>query len=457
MKKSRELALQMLARIEASDAYTGILLDAELRISSLDARDKALVTELVYGVTRWRKTLDWYVAQVCKKPLRKAHPWLRHILRLGCYQLLFLDKIPASAAINESVNLAGTYGKKIGMPAQTAKGFVNATLRNLERRRATLRLPETLTDPVERLATAYSYPEWIVTRWIARFGQAGAERACQINNRPSPLIIRVNTVKTTRAELARSLESRVKSVIPLPGELPGLVLSGHPPVAELPEYQQGHFTVQNAASLVISLLLDPQPGETVLDACAGSGTKTSHLGELMQNQGKILAVDRHAGKLQKLRENCHRLGIRIVETHCDDVSQLSWHYFQAKQTVDRILVDAPCSGLGVLRKHPEAKWTTEDRLMLELQQVQVRLLSDVARVLHPGGVLVYSTCTTEPEENEQVVEKFLSLDRTYRIDSVSPYLPENLHPCVTQEGFLRIDPPQPYFDGFFGARLLKVS
>jgi len=457
MKNSRELALQLLVRIESGKAYTGVLLDAELRKSALDARDKALVTELVYGVVRWRKTLDWYLDQVCKKPVPQANLWLRQILRLGGYQLLFLNKIPPSAAINEAVKLAGTYGRKAGIPARTAKGFVNAALRQLDRSRETLQLPETLPDPIARCATRYSYPEWLITRWVARLGAAGTEDACRINNQPAPLTIRVNTLKTSLPELQQTLAPTVKSVTALPDLLPGFILSGHPPIAELPGYQNGLFTVQNAASILIARLLDPQPGETVLDACAGSGTKTTHLAELMQNRGAITAVDRHAGKLRKLQENCQRLGVTIVQTACEDVTTFSRQAVQEKREFDRILLDAPCSGLGVLRRHPEAKWTKQEAQMLEFQQLQLRLLLQTATCLRPGGILVYSTCTTEPEENEDVITQFLQTMPNFQIAPLSDYLPAVLQPSVTREGFLRIDPPQQDFDGFFCVRLVRIA
>jgi len=451
MRNSRELALQILFRIESGKAYIGVLLDTELGKSSLDSRDKALTTELVYGIVRWRKTLDWYLDQVCKKPMRKTHPWLRHILRLGGYQLLFLDKIPPSAAVNESVKLAGKYSSKSKIPARSAKGFVNAALRQLQRSRNKLQSPDTLFDPVARLAITYSFPEWLIKRWVSRFGESGAENACHINNQPSPLIIRVNTLKTSLSELQHTLSSSVKSVTALPAAIPGFVLSGHPPISELPGYQNGYFTVQNAASILIALTLDPQPGEKILDACAGSGTKTTHIGELMKNRGEITAVDIHAGKLQRLRGNCQRLGITIVQTyHGDMTTSLDFQGF------DRILVDAPCSGLGVLRKHPEAKWTKQESQILELQQLQVGLLLHAAKLLRPGGILVYSTCTTEPEENEEVIKKFLQDMKSFQIETLNPYLPDTLQQYVTQEGFLRIDPPQQYFDGFFCARLSRI-
>lgn len=452
MQNSRETALVVLSRIETEQAYAGILLDAELRRSGLDARDRAFATELVYGVLRWQRTLDWYLEQKSAKPLKKLHPWLRRILRIGTYQLFFLDKIPASAAINESVRLAGAYGRKAKLPAQTAKGVVNGILRALQRDRETLRAPNTLADPVQRLCVTYAFPDWLVRRWIARFGEAGAEDACRINNTPARLSVRYNTLQTSAADLTQRLQSSVASFEALPYGLPGFLLEGHPPIADFAEYQQGLLTVQNASSMLIALLLDPQPGAAVLDACAGTGTKTTHLAERMRNSGRILALDAHAGKLERLRAACQRMAVSIVETACGDATQFTP---PGNQAYDSVLVDAPCSGLGVLRRHPEATWTTQESDIRTLSQLQQRLLHQAAGWMTPGGVLVYSTCTTEPEENQQVIQAFLHTHPDVVTESAAPFLPQELHDSLTPEGWLLIDPPASVFDGFFGARLRK--
>lgn len=461
MENSRELAIYILSRLEASHAYLGILLDAELRKSSLNPKDKSLVTELVYGVTRWRKTLDWYLDQVCKKPIDTAHPILRQILRSGAYQLLMLDRIPASAAINESVKLAGQYSQETGLPAKTAKGFVNGVLRQLDRMRQSLKSPDTLTDPVRRIAVAYSFPEWMIARWLTRLGEQATIETCRILNQPSRLTFRVNTLKTTLAEFSEALMSQHISVSPLPGNLPGVVVSGSAAVAEIRAYQQGHGTVQNASSMIITNILDPQPGEHILDMCAGSGTKTTHIAELMKNTGHITAADVYDVKLRQLQENCARLGVSIVRTYHGDMTtsvDLPSIDFHGKSGCDRILLDVPCSGCGVLRKYPEAKWTKQETDIAELQQLQARLLQRAASLLAPdGGVLVYSACTTEPEETTMLLQEFLRHTPHFRIESPVPFLPDMLQKYITPEGFLCIEPPQEHFDGFFCARLACLA
>lgn len=461
MQNSRELALRILARIEAEQGYASIVLDAELQKAAFpDPRDKALVTELVYGVVRWQKRLDWYLDQICQKPIHVSPPWLRHILRIGSYQLLLLDKIPPSAAINESVKLAEKYKKKLNMPSKTAKGVVNAILRQLHRNQAILSSPETIPNTVTRLAVQYSYPEWMVKRWVYRLGEQGAAEYCRIQNQPSHVMLRVNTLKTSLTALQESLAPHVRELTPLPEPLHGFVLAGFPGIAELPCYQQGDWTIQNAASMLVSQILDPKPWENVLEACAGSGIKTAHIGNLMENRGMITAVDIHEKKLERLQENCRRMGVTIVQTYQGDMTthlDLPASHFQDGQGFHRILVDAPCSGLGVLRKHPEAKWTVAEAHIPNLKQLQLRILERTVPLLHAvHGVLVYSTCTTEPEETEQVIAAFLNSNAGFHIEPLSSSLPQELHTCITPEGFLRIEPPREYFDGFFCAKLVRT-
>lgn len=461
MQNSRELAVRILARIEAEQGYANIILDAELRKASLrDPRDNALVTEIVYGVLRWQKRLDWYLDQICKKPMHKSPAWLRHILRVGTYQLLMLDKIPPSAAINESVKLAEKYKKHLKMPVKTAKGVVNGILRQLHRTQETLTSPDMIPDVVTRLAVQHSYPEWMVRRWVQRLGGQRAEACCRIQNYPSHLMVRVNTLKTSFADLRETLIPHVKELTPLPDPLNGFVIAGAAGMSELPGYQQGECTIQNAASMLVSLILDPKPWENILEACAGAGIKTAHIGELMENRGMITAVDIHEKKLKRLQENCQRMGVTIVQPYQGDMTthlDLPASHFQNDQGFHRILVDAPCSGLGVLRKHPEAKWTVEEAQIPDLQQLQLRILQRTVPLLHTvHGVIVYSTCTTEPEETHEVVARFLQSNPGFQIEPLHTYLPPELHACLTSEGFLQIEPPQEYFDGFFCVRLVRA-
>ncbi len=453
MTNARELALNILTRIEDEQAYINLLLDAELQKTKfIDARDAGFVTELAYGVVRWQRRLDWLLDQVCNRPMQKTDPELRRLLRLGAYQLLMLDRVPASAAINETVKLAGKLGKESKLPPQVAKNFVNGVLRQLDRKRGELQAPETISDPVIRLANTHSFPDWMIARWIGRLGEDGAAEYCRRQNQPTSLTLRVNLLKTSTKNLREQFVQRGFNVEALPGNLPGLVVSGAPPTLE---FEQGLCVAQNASAMLISLILDPRPGEHVLDACAGSGVKATHLADLMRNQGHLTAADLHEGKNRRLLALCERLGISNVRTVCSDMTTARNLPGMPDAGYDRILVDAPCSGFGVLRKHPEAKWTRQEAHINDMAVLQLRLLLNAANLLKHGGALVYSACTTEPEENEQVIAEFLKQTDGFRIESPAPLLPSEFHPWITPEGFLRIEPPDGNFDGFFCARLVR--
>lgn len=443
---ARELALAILYQVEVKKAYADLALDAELRRSSLSPEDKALVTELVYGVLRWQKNLDWQLEQVCTKPLKKTTPWIRNILRLGAYQLLFLTRVPGFAALNESVKLA----KKVGYPG--SHNLVNAILRALDRERNRLTFPDLEKDPVAHIAVKYSHPEWLVKRWIYRYGVDRTIRWCRANNQPPDLAIRMNPLKTDPVTLRKELEKEVTTVIPLPFDLPGFILKDHPPIATLSAYGLGWFTVQDPGSMLITRILDPQPHETILDACAGLGTKTTQMAEQMKNTGTILAVDLNASKIKLLEENCRRLGITSVTSRIGDITQLK---DLSGRSFHRILVDAPCSGCGVFRRHPESKWRVTEEQILRLQSLQLTLLNAVAPLLASQGILVYSTCTTEPEENEEVVEKFLQTQSEFQTEPVEEYLPRILSPLVTEGAYLKTYLYPEVFNGFFCARLRK--
>lgn len=450
---ARELALAILYQVEVEKAYAELALDTTLKRSSLRSEDKALVTELVYGVLRWQKNLDWHLERICTKPLKKTSPWIRNILRLGAYQLLFLTKIPAFAALNESVELA----KKAGYPG--AHNFVNAVLRALDRQRVDNRpehplssFPELEENPIAHIALTYSHPEWLVQRWLHRYGIDRTIRWCQANNQTPTLAIRMNPLRTTLKDLQEALKKEVKFIEPLPFNLPGFVIKGHPPVATLSAYQKGLFTVQDPGSMLISQILDPQPYEIILDACAGLGTKTTHLAELMGNCGTIIATDRNAGKIRLLQESCQRLGITIVKPRVADITQLK---DLNGQPFHRILVDAPCSGCGVFRRHPESKWRITEEQIRHLQMIQTALLTAVAPYLIAEGTLVYSTCTTEPEENEEVVERFLQVHPEFNVESVEFYLPESLRASIREGPYLKTYLYPEVFNGFFCARLRR--
>jgi 16S rRNA (cytosine967-C5)-methyltransferase len=435
----RETALTILCRTEE-----GIFADAALALArqKLDARDSAFLLELVYGTLRNRSLLDWTLNRFSAKPVDTTDAWTRNILRLAAYQMLFLDRVPVSAAVNTAVELAKAHGNK--------HGYVNGLLRGLDRKRSTIGQPDH-ADPVMRLAIQYSHPLWLVKRWVARFGTEIAESMLRANNLPAPLTIRTNTLRTTRQALRAALEAEGVTIAETDHAPVGLNILATPQwLRTLQAYRDGWFVVQDQAAQLIGLLLSPQPGDTVLDACAAPGGKTTHLAELMQDRGAVVALELDASRMVKIRENSRRLGLTSVATVQGDATA-----FQVG-SYDRVLIDAPCSGLGVLRRHPDGRWNKTEQTVDEHGRLQRRILQNCSALLKPGGTLVYATCTTEPAENDEVIDWFLGgPGNTFTIDDPRPLLPQAATALVDNRGFFRTVPSAPDMDGFFGVRMVK--
>jgi 16S rRNA (cytosine967-C5)-methyltransferase len=438
MDKPREKALQILCRIEEGTFADGLLEQARRQF---EHRDNAFIHELVYGVLRTRSRLDWTLDRFSAQPVSKTDIRTRNILRLGAYQMLFLDRVPVSAAVNTCVELAKEHGRK--------NGYVNGLLRNLDRKRGEIgELAD--SDPEQRLSLLHSHPAWLVKRWVKRFGLDRTEELLRDNNRPSPLVIRTNTLRTSREELKAALEPDGAEVVLTQWSPLGLELRSGPELRSLKAYQAGWFLVQDEAAQLIGFMLDPRPGEAVLDACAAPGGKATHLAALMQNSGTVIALESDPGRISRIGENSDRLGTTIVRSVLADAIKYREGSF------DKVLIDAPCSGLGVLRRHPDGRWSKKEELIRERAKVQREILKNCASLLKPGGALVYATCTTEPEENEQIIASFLAeTPGQFRIDDPRPLLPEQARKLVDDDRFFRTFPAAPEVDGFFGARLLK--
>ena len=441
VSQARYEALRILVRVEQDKAFADIVLEHALDLARLDARDNALCTEIVYGTLRWRRHLDWRLAPHLNRPLAKVDPWVRALLRLTAYQLLFLDRVPRWAAVDEAVSIARLKSTQPG-PAE----FVNAVLRALTRAGAPPPLPAL---PVEALATRLSFPDWLASRWIARYGPAEAEALMTAMNERPPVIVRANALRVSREDLARRLrdeelaETRPTALAP-----EGLVvLRGH--VVQWRAFNEGWCTIQDEASMLIARLLDPQPDELVADACAAPGTKATHMAELMRNRGKILAMDPHAGRLKLLARAAARLGATIIEAHMGPVTSFAPRW---KARCDRALVDAPCSNLGVLRRNPEVKWRRTQDDLARLPEKQHEILTAAASLVRPGGRLVYATCSLEPEENEGVVAAFLEQHVGWRVDS-----PADFPVAPDPGGFIRCVPHVHGTDGFTAIRLRRHS
>jgi len=436
---ARDVALKIINEVDADGAYANIALARELGRRPLGDLDRRFVTELVYGTVKAGATLDWILAHYSRRPLAKVEPVIRNILRMGAYQLFFLSRVPASAACNQAVELAKKYGH-----AGTVK-FVNAVLRSAARAPEKVAFPEPAKDPSGYLALKYFHPAWLTARWLARLGFDETEALCRANNATPPLSLRTNTLRIGRDELLARLAAEGAAGEASRWTPEGIVCREYPALAGLASLREGLFQVQDESSMLVAHVVGPRPGEFVIDACGAPGGKSTHLAALMEDRGRVLSIDLHAHKLKLTAENAARLGIGSIETRAMDATKLATLY--AGQA-DRVLVDAPCSGLGVLRRKPDSRWRKSESMLRDLPRLQAAILASAAACVKPGGVLVYSTCTTEPEENEGVVRAFLATRGDFSPAHAGSFLP------VPQAGeMVQLWPHRNGVDGFFIARL----
>lgn len=431
--------------MERKGAYANLVLQKSTSNLALSARDAALLTELVYGVLRRQNTLDWVIEQFSRRPVASMNYVVRHILRLGVYQLLFLERVPVSAACNESVELARIWG--LGGLA----GFVNGLLRNIARRRNEITYPDPGQDLARHISVKFSHPAWLVERWLQRFGRDETIALCMANNEPPPVVLRCNTLRIEPEVLFQRLEQDGVAAQPSPLLPEALRVTPHVSLASLPSFQAGFFAVQDESSMLASLVLQPEPGSVVIDACAGPGGKTAHLAQLMMNRGSLLAFDVHQHRLLLIDDACRRLGITIVSSRLQDMAEPP---VDMLGKADYLLVDAPCSGLGVIRRRPDLRWKIREQDLAGHNAQQIRILNGASRCLKPGGVMLYSTCSTEPEENGEVVAAFLDSHSCWQAVDLAGLLPPSFRidgddlPMLKQ-GRLQLLPQRHGTDGFF--------
>jgi 16S rRNA (cytosine967-C5)-methyltransferase len=442
----RQLAFVALRDVHKG-SYADVALDRVLQKANLSAPDRRLMTELVYGCTRRLRTLDTLIDQLGKKKSHEQPKDLRTILHLGLYQLRYQARIPASAAVNTTVQLA----KENGFAGLT--GFVNGMLRNYIRCAETsidpLRLPE---HPIARLGIVHSFPDWIIQVWIDQFGVAETEKLCIWMNQTPAIDLRVNPLRTSTSKVETALQAAGFSSQCFPDLPQALRLLDNPgPIQNLPGFCEGWWSVQDSSAQLVSHFLDPQPGEVIIDACAAPGGKTTHIAELMQDRGNVWACDRTPSRLRKLQENIQRLNLNSIKICIGDSRNLP----QFINSADRVLLDAPCSGLGTLHRHADARWRQTPETIQELSTLQKELISHTSTFVKNGGVLVYATCTLHPTENEAVIESFLAENANWQIEPLSINSP--FFAYSTPQGWLKVLPHQHGMDGFFMARLRKTN
>ncbi|HEX7230776.1 MAG TPA: 16S rRNA (cytosine(967)-C(5))-methyltransferase RsmB [Candidatus Binatia bacterium] len=443
----RARAAEILTQVDTQKAYADILLDRALKNDAMDERDRALLTEIVYGTLRWRGKIDAELAKYLNRALFRTDARVRNVLRLTCYQLLFLRRVPDYAAVSEAVEIAKLYG------GQKTASFVNGVLRNLLRSKP--------PDPIRSenqssfsLAAEYSHPEWLVKMWTAQFGLESAASLMRANNDKPPLVVRANSLKCSREQLLVFLREAGITAKPTCQSPQGVSIQSAGTVENLPGFTEGLFQVQGESSQLIAALLSAMPGERILDACAAPGGKTTHIAETMKDRGEIIAIDKSAAGISKLRENLTRLGINSVRAYRADVSRQLDDDFSGPY--DRILVDAPCSGFGTLRSHPEIKWHRNLGDVRRLSALQSKILDCVAPHLRRGGILVYATCTLTLEENERNVESFLVRHPEFELQNAASYLPSEAQ-SMSRGHFFEALPNRHDTDGFFAARMKRAG
>lgn len=440
----RHAAFIVLSALSGSDLHADDLIDQQLSRNLLQGPDRGLFAELVFGVLRQQGALDHYLGQLVQQPLQQLEIPVLLVLRLGLYQLLQLDRVPAHAAVHTTVELA----KKI---VPRAAGLVNGVLRSFQRRQAELTLPDPVSRPLDWLAATYSLPAWLAGQWLQQLSREEATALAAASNEIPPLTLRTNTLKVTRHTLLeRFLEAGIAAA-PCHLAPEGIQLLERCQVMLLPGFNEGLFTVQDEASQLIGHLLAPRPGERILDMCAAPGGKATHLAQLMLDQGQVLATDLNQRRTRKIQEAAQRLGLHSITASAADALTPG---YQHGQLFDRILLDAPCSGLGVIRRNPEAKWRLAPAELTRCAGRQRELLAVAAGLLKPGGVLVYATCSTAVEEDEAVVDDFLSRHPQFMIENSAQFFPDSQELC-TAAGYLRTWPHLHGTDGFFAARLKR--
>lgn len=445
---ARDIALDILVKVEQQGAYSNLLLNSSLQKSALSREDAGLVTELVYGTISRMNTLDYVLEEFVSKGIAKLQPWVRNLLRLSLYQIMYLDRIPSHAAVNEAVNIA----KKKGH--EGISGMVNGVLRSVLRAGDLPVIPDGLS-PAKRISIQYSHPKWLVKRWITEYGVDTAEAICAANNEPPAVSVRVNTTMISREALLsqmieQGLQASASEVSPY-----GIVVKGGGNLALSSWYRDGYLSVQDESSMLVAEAVAPEPGMKVLDCCAAPGGKTAHMGELMKDKGSIFANDLHPHKAKLISDQAARLGLDSVVTGSADALELE-HTLE-HQSFDRILLDAPCSGLGVIRRKPDLKWRKQPEDVASVASLQGQLLQSVSKLLKPGGVLVYSTCTTEQTENSEVVAVFLKQNPDFTSITFTSPLWDRMEGTALAEGEgIQLLPHHYGSDGFYISKLQRV-
>lgn len=442
-KNIREQITDFLVTIEKEKTYAQLLLKQML--VPMEGRDKSFVTEVVYGTLKYQLRLDYIINYFSKTPVHKMKPFIRQLMRMSVYQMFYLDKVPTSAVINEAVKIA----KK--RKFSNLSGFVNGVLRQIDRKRDEMIYPEKEKDLLSYLSVKYSIPTWILQEWLLAYSVDCVEQICASLNKRAEVCIRINSLVTTKEEVEQILTK--ENIILEPGKLLKEALYIHhvDNLQTMPSFKKGMWTVQDESAMLVAQVVSPQPGEHILDMCSAPGGKSLHMAELMQNKGKIISADVHEHKLELIEKNANRMQISIIHPVLQDGTSLRQEWIQA---FDRVLLDAPCSGLGILKRKPDIRYHKHKEDLQAIVSLQKQLIQNAVKYVKEEGILVYSTCTISPQENEEMVKEIIK-NFSLELCDIADTIPEVLKDCYKEKGMLQIYPFVADTDGFFIACFKK--
>lgn len=439
--KARKMAYNVLFDIEKNKNYSNMAINKHFKDCNLDKRDRGFATEIIYGVVENKIYLDYIIDKLSKIKTNKLNLKVKILLRMGIYQILFLDSVSDYAGVNETVNLA----KKID---NRSSGFINAVLRNVIRQKETIG-EVNIEDPVDYLSTKYSYDRWIIRNWISNFGKDFTEDLLEANNEKPSIYLRVNTLKINRDELIQLLEKQEVKCKKVSFIDEAIKVNNLKNIENNELYKKGFFTIQDISSMLVGKVLNPKENSQVIDICSAPGGKTTHIATLMNNTGKVVSRDIYDHKINLIKNSVNRLGLKNVTVELFDALNLDK---ESVEKFDYVLADVPCSGLGIIRRKPEIKYKEKDEFK-DLPKLQREILQNASKYVKVGGTLVYSTCTVQDNENIEVVESFLQSNKRFEFEKI-----ENINVDLENEdkGYIKIYPNVHGMDGFFIAKLKRV-
>lgn len=443
-KNTREIALKILIEINEKGAYSNIALNKYMNLD-ISRIDENFSRKIVYGVLENRLYLDWIISKISKIKIKKIDSTILEILRIGVYQIIFMERIPDSAAVNESVKLSKKYSHSGSV------GYVNGVLRNIVRNKKKIRKVD-IKDPIEYISVKYSHPKWMIKRWLNEFGEEFTLKLCEANNGKVNLNIRTNTLKVDRKTLKNILKNKGYNISETKYAIDGLIIENPYRITNINEFKNGLFTIQDESSMLVSQIMDPRKNSTLIDVCSAPGGKTTHMAQYMENKGKIIGRDIYKHKFKLIKDNYTRLGIDIIKTEVFDAMNFDESLLSK---ADYVLVDAPCSGLGLIRRKPEIKWNRNQENIEKIKEIQNKILINASKYLKPGGILIYSTCTIGKEENVGIVKKFLKENNDFKLMGFDSLLDSKENIKTAKDGYIELFPHIHETDGFFISKMQK--